>query len=191
MFYSKGDFQYSKKHMIFTGILMTFMLVLSFGIYFLGIHLYGSNKNLLTLIAVLGMLPAGKEVLSFIMCIKAYKYGCSKEDYKAIESIIKDSKPEVRYDFYITSYENSFPIYALTCFDNSIIGYAASDKFKYDKFNEHVNTILSENGMKASVIKIFNNREKFLERIEVFSKSSSETSENDYKLLKLMENISL
>lgn len=189
---SKCDYGYGKKHLIAMTIFTVVLLGLAFGVYFLGIHISGSNKNLLTLVSVLGMLPAAKSIVDVIMCIRAYKYTCPENVYGKIKEIIKDTdKPYMRYDLYVTAYENIFPIYALTCFDNAIVGYTDVKNFKLDKFTEHVNLLLVQNGLKVATIRIIDNEAKFLERISTFNSSNTEISEKDYKVMKLMENISL
>lgn len=190
MAFRKCDFGYGKKHFISVLVLTIILLALSFGIYFLGVHITGDNKNLLTLVAVLGMLPAGKEIVNLIMCFRAKKYSCPDNIYNNIVSVSND-KVYIRYDLYVTSYDNIFPLYALTCYENSLIGLSAKEGFKSDKFDEHINTLLSQNGLKVSNIKIFDKESKFIERIQSFSETGNDHNENDLKVIKLMENISL
>lgn len=188
----KCDYGYAKRHLIVSIITSTVLLGLSLGVYFLGIHIYGSNKNLLTLIAVLGMLPAAKEIVNLIMCIRAYKYICSDKLHASIEDILNGAEnPYIRYDLYVTAYENTFPIMALTCFEDSIIGYSNVKEFKHNKFEEHVKTLLTQNGLKVATIKIFDNEDKFLDRIKTFATSEKETTDKEYKVIRLMENLSL
>lgn len=190
MFINKCDFGYAKKHLIIVLIISIILLGASFGVYFLGIHISGSNKNLLTLVAVLGMLPAGKEIVNLIMCFKAKKYTCDLELYNTILKLT-NNELIIRYDMYITSYDNNFPVLALTCFQDSLIGFSPVSKFNHDKFEEHLKPLLSQNGVKVSNIKIFDKESKFLERIESFYKSGEPHTENDIKVIRLMENISL
>lgn len=187
----KNTYGYAKKHLIITLVIALVMLGMSFGVYFLGIHLTGSNKNLLTLVAVLGMLPAGKELVNLIMCIKASKFTCSEDLFNRINELVSDDIPCVRYDLYVTAYDCSFPILAVTCFNDSVIGYTDYKAFNYNKFEEHFNTMLAQNGLKVSNIKIFDKETKFLERIEAFKNSDVEISSNDYSVIRLLENLSL
>lgn len=188
----KCDFGYAKRHLIITLILSVIMLSMSLAIYFLGIHIKGDNKNLLTLVAVLGMLPAGKEIVNLIMCFKASKFACDEVINKEITDITNNvEKIYIRYDLYITSYDVSFPVEAITCFDDSLVGYSGYDKFNHKKFEEHVKLLLSQNGLSVSNIKIFDNKNKFYERLAAFENSDKFVSEKDCKVIRLMENLSL
>lgn len=180
---------YAKKHLVRVAVTASVMLILSFGIYFLGIHIKGDNKNLLTLVAILGMLPAGKELVTLIMCIKAIKYICPNE----IILKINEARNEllVRYDLYITAYDKSFPLYSLTSFDSSIVALSAESVFDEKGFAEHLKPLLSQNGLKAANIKVFTDLDKYLSRLDAFNTEEAKQSETDLKIIRLMENLSL
>ena len=88
--YTKGDYfylQHKKKT-------ETFKTIVFFGIsallYLAGYISTGSNKNYLTIVAVLGCLPASKSAVSMIMNLKVKP--CSENAYKAISGKFGESQ---------------------------------------------------------------------------------------------------
>ena len=84
--YTKGDYLYlqnkKKKEIIKTVVFFG----ISAALYIAGYITTGSNKNYLTIVAVLGCLPASKSAVSMIMNLKVK--GCSETVYKMISNKI-------------------------------------------------------------------------------------------------------
>ena len=78
----KGCFGYLSYKKKFSTIMTIGMFALSLAIYLMGYITTKSNANLLTVVAVLGCLPASKSAVSMIMYLKAK--GASKEDKTVI-----------------------------------------------------------------------------------------------------------
>lgn len=186
----KCDFGYLKAHLKKEIIISFILFGMSIGVLLLGIHLYGSKKNLLTLVAVLGLLPAGKELVNVIMTGKALKYACPLEHFNNVKKAVGEAVLKVRYDLYMTTYDKCYPIYSMTVFDDCIIGYT-DQKLDDDKFDAHIKKMLSQNGFKVSNVKIFNQESKYLERIKNFAASDNVQSKRELEILHLMENLSL
>ena len=186
----KCYFGYHKKHMKKEIILTAVLFAVSLGLFFGGIYLNGGKKNLLTVIAVLGLLPAGKELVGVIMSIKAVKFACSDKLYKAIKKATDASAIEVRYDLYMTTYDAFYPIYSLTVIDDCILGYT-DVAFDADKFEKHITKMLSQNGYKISNIKIFDKEAKYTERLKSWCDQDNKQTDKELLVLRLMENLSL
>ena len=77
-----GYFSWEKKKRIGIVILMYSIVLL---IYFTGIFRYHTRKNMFTLIAILGILPAAKWTVSMIMALLQKPF--SQEAYEATETI--------------------------------------------------------------------------------------------------------
>ena len=189
---NKCDFGYlnyqCKKEIIMTILLF----VISLGILFLGICINGTKNNLLTIVAVLGLLPASKELIIAIMFLRAKKYACSESFHEEILATGEYEKSKViRYDLYMTAYQKNFPIYAMTCKAGELIGFSDVPDFDYEEATKHIMLLLSQNGFKNITVKIFDKKEKFLERLKAMSLSENENTGKDLEILHLMENISL
>ena len=189
----KNQFGYLKAEAKRIFIRTIILFGISVFIFILGIIIFGSKRNLFTLIAVLGALPFSQTLVNLIMLIRARKKECSEELMKKSSECVKDSTIVLKYDFYMTSEEGNYDIQVLTVFENSIIGYSKNAEFNHQKFEKHLNHMLAQNNLKASVIKIFTHNElnKFTERLSEAAANKLNQNENDLKILRLMENLSL
>lgn len=154
------------------------------------ITLMASKNNLLTVAAVLGLLPAGRFLVSYIMFLKAKKHSCPKELHEKITNIVSE-KLIVRYDLYMTTYDNNFSLYSLTVAEDCIIGVTDDKSFKANEYNTHIKSMLAKNGLKIGTIKIFDNDDKYLSRLNQIINNGYEQTEKDMEVIRLMENLSL
>ena len=120
-----------------------------------------SRNNLLTIAAVLFILPGAKFMVSVIMFAKALRYSCP-EDLKAL---VLERNKTAAFDVYLTSYRKDFPLYVFVCGENEVAGLAADQGLDENEAREHILQILKKDGIKNVTVKIFKDRDKFLERI--------------------------
>ena len=121
------------------------------------------RMNLLTVVAVLGCLPASKSAVAAIMFLRFHS--CSRDASAEIE-------PHVRglsclYDMVFTSYKKNYVIGHIAVCGNTICGYAENDKdFNENDFYQHIGDILKMDGHKNITVKIFTSLPKYTERLE-------------------------
>ncbi|MCR5209177.1 MAG: hypothetical protein K6C99_03090 [Lachnospiraceae bacterium] len=189
----KGEYGYlkaeRKRVMLFTLLLFAS----SFGILAVGLIIWKTNRNFLSIAAVLGLLPAVRYLTNAIICEKAVKSAvCDKE---LADKIKKTGYDYVLMDLYMTSYDASFPIPALAADDSSVIGILKDDgKIKSDaaKAEKHITDMMSQNGIKNKTVKLFESEDKFLERVKQLASRENDIDEETVKaILKLMMEISL
>lgn len=184
----KGTFGYIEKQRRWEIIKTLLMFGISIALYGAGYLATKSNKNLLTLAAVLGCLPASRSAVGMIMFLKAK--GCSQE----LREVIGDGAKGLseRYDLYLTSYAKNFQISHLVMKGKSLIGITEQEGFDEGACYQHVKTLLSQNGFRDITVKIFRERGKYLERLKSLRESEMEDNgEFNGKVLELMENLSL
>lgn len=164
-----GYLSYKKK----MSTLVTFgMFALSLAIFVMGYVTTKTNANLLTVVAVLGCLPASKSAVSMIMYLKAK--GCSEEDKTAIEGAI--GSLDGYYDLYFTGYSKNFPTDHLVVTKNAIIAYSADKKITEKDFNEHMKDILNKERIHDITVKLFTDRAKYVNRLKELNQSEADTS---------------
>ncbi len=205
----KGDFGYFEKQTQRELIKTLIFFASSFGVLLIGIIVAGTKNNLLTIVAVLGLLPAAKELITCIMFTRAKKYSCPRILYDAVQKIVDcdgtgigehvldgtdqaaEALPLVVYDLYMTSQENNYPILSMCCHNKTLIGVTDWEKFDYKKAEEHIRIMLKQNGYKNVVIKIFDEQEKYISRVKELKEQKAENTETDQAILRLMLNLSL
>ncbi len=184
----KGTFGYIERQRRWEIIRTMLMFGISIALYAAGYIATKSNKNLLTLAAVLGCLPASRSAVGMIMFLKAK--GCSSGLREAIGDGA-DGLSE-RYDLYLTSYAKNFQISHLVMKGKSLIGITEQEGFDEAACYQHVKTLFGQNGFRDITIKIFQEKGRYLERLKSLRESEMDDNrEFDEKVLELMENLSL
>ena len=189
---NKCDYGYGafhKKQMLVKSIFYLVLSAICFAIGFTAHNKIG--VYLFKILGALDLLPFANAFVGFIMSLKLYKNRCQEDLYEKIHSLVKEDKPYIRYDLYVTSYDKNYAIKSLTCFDGSLVAYTEDKAFDHNKFDEHIKTMLANNMLKVGNIKVFDNLEKYLGRITDMADTGKENTENDYKVMELMENLSV
>ncbi len=181
---SYGYLAYQKKASLIWTILF---FALSFAVYIMGILSTGSNKNLLTIVAVLGCLPACKSAVGTVMFFRAS--GCSREAWEKI-SVYDDSLTGL-YDMYFTSYKKNFPISHMVLKGNVICAYTESGKCDCNAGEKHLEQMLLQDGYKHITIKIFDHLGKYTDRLGQLSKLDTEEHRNRQEIIRTLRSISL
>ena len=164
----KGAFGYPpyerKRVLIRTAV----YFLISIAVFLLGYFSTGKKENLLTIVAVLGLLPSSKSLVSAIMYFRIPQF--SEAVY---QEIFKHAgEVSVIYSMYLTSYHSNFPV---NCF--AVRG------------NNLIQGILKQNSIKNVTIKIFHEKSRFLERLTQLQ--ALEHSKKESEVLALLCDISL
>lgn len=122
----------------------------------------GSRENLLTIVAVLGCLPACKSAVDMIMFLR-YK-GCSPENAAKIEAHSGDL--HTCFDFVFTSYEKNYAVAHMAVKGNTICGFTQDGSFDEQAFYKHIDTILKKDNYRETSVKIFKDINKYTNRLE-------------------------
>lgn len=162
----KGTYQYIQKERVRVILYTIILFALSLAIYLTGYISTGSNKNLLTIVAVLGCLPASKSAVNMIMFLRVK--GCSEDAYKQIDAVVGDLSGA--YDLIFTSYEKTFQVAHVTVEGKNICGYTESAKCDTSLCEKHITTLLQQNGKSDYTVKIFRELPKYVERLNQLNK---------------------
>lgn len=187
----KGTFSYykekRKRQTIWTIIYLAIPLALFFG----GWIATGTQKNLLTFVAILGTLPACKSAVEMIMYY-LYK-GCDDTLYGELDSDV--CKLSHNYSMVFTTPEyGTYEVPSIVIRNNSICGLGrctkSFDKNGFAKLEEHITAIMRQNGFKV-VVKIFDKKENYQQRVVQMSQMEEENAKLDEAQRKLLCDISL
>lgn len=121
----------------------------------------GNRLNLLTVVAVLGCLPASKSAVSAVMFLRFRS--CSPQ---AAAEIKQHSQGlDVLFDCVFTSYRKNYPVSHLTVRGGTVCGFAEKD-FDENAFYKHIQDHLKLDGHKDVTVKLFRSLPKYTERLE-------------------------
>lgn len=154
-------------------------------VFFTGYFWTNTKANIFSIIAVLILLPASRSTVSLIMYVKIPKY--QTEILKPFEH--KETKVQLLYQMYLTSYQKNFPITCFAVYGNHLIGYTEFAKCDVNACETHIDGILKQNAVKNVTIKIFREWNKFEERVSQLEKM--EPSKQDEEVVSLLKDISL
>jgi hypothetical protein len=168
-------------------VLRTFLyFALSLSLFFAGWLVLGTKTNLLTIVAVLGCLPAGRSAVDMVMFLRSA--GCPEAAGEAISS--RQGGLTGGYDFIFTSYSRNYRIAHLVIQGNAIYGYAEDRQFPEQDFRRHLDGILKANRFPGISVKIFTELERYLIRLEQLPELRAEET-NAAGILALLKNVSL
>ncbi|WP_024864788.1 hypothetical protein [Butyrivibrio sp. FCS014] len=162
----KGEFGYVKYRRKAAVIRTLIMLAIAVGFFVAGLIIFGSQKNVLSIIAALCCLPAGLSAVNMIMFLRAGF--CKDEDHDKILKHCGDLL--IHYDHVITSYDKNFNVHASTVLDKNICLYSDDDSFDASDLEKHVKKMMAQIGYSDYSIKLFNNIDKYCERLDQLEK---------------------
>ena len=166
----KGTRGYLRTQKNYEIIRTVLYFAISLALFITGWVSTGSRENLLTIVAVLGCLPACKSLVEMFMYLR-YK-GCDERDAALIAAHTQGLTG--LYDCVLTSSEKNFCIHHLTVCGNTICGYTADPKFEEQAFNKHIQAILKKDNYREVSVKIFNDLDKYLTRCDQLKELSSQ-----------------
>ena len=158
----KGEENYLKNQTKYEILRTILYFGVSLSLLVAGILATGTRKNLLTIVAVLGCLPAGKSLVSVIMFAKSK--GCSPQIAEGIKAHL--GSLQGMFDLVFTSYEKNFYIDHLVVRGDTILGISSDEKFDEKAFSGHLESLLKADGFSGFTLKIFRDPEKYFERLD-------------------------
>lgn len=179
-----GYISYQRKVSLLRTILF---FTLSLAVYGIGIYSTGSNRNLLTVIAVLGLLPACKSAVNVIMFFRAS--GCSDSARRILEGF--DTSLGGLYDIYLTSYKKNYPLSHLVIRGNVICAFTEKADCDIMAGEKHIVQMLAQDGYKNLTVKIFSERNKYIDRLGQLKKLDVEENKNATGIRRTLLSISL
>lgn len=145
-----------------------------------------SRLNLLTVVAVCGMLPASKSLVSSIMYIKAH--GISEADYNRVVHFTE--KQLGAYDNIFTTYEKTYEVPSIVVRNGNVCGYVHNTYKTLGELEKHLTTCIKKEGYSVNV-KIFDNIDAYIKRLESLNKLEENQPETDKAILHILFEVSL
>lgn len=161
---------------------------LSFSLLAGGYFATHTRANLLTIVAVLGCLPACKSLVSAIMFCR-YK-SLPEEEANQLEE--EAGELSQVFDMVFTSEKQTFQIDHLVVKGNLICGYSRTKDFPEKDFEKHILGILRMDSIKDVTIKIFTDSVKYSRRLKELASITGEGTVNPQNpILDTLKSVSL
>ncbi len=184
----KGSFGYIVAKRRSTLIRTLLYFGISVALFAAGYITTGQKENLLTVVAVLGCLPASKSLVNTIMFFRAG--GCSREAKETIEPL--EGRLVGMYDMYFTSYQKNFSLSHMVVDGRVILGYTESPQCDREACTEHLQTMLRQGGFKDVTITLTDQISRYCGQLRNLNqKEPSEASGKEDEIRVLLYEISL
>ena len=162
---TKGSFGYisycKKREILKTALL--FLIPLS--LFAAGWITTKSRLNVLTIVAVLGMLPASKSAVLMIMYLKGH--GISREEHDLYAPLMEGMTGS--FDLIFTTYEKTYEIPALVIRCGNIVGISAGVYETIRDLEKHIEHSVRQEGYSVCV-KFFDKKEAYMQRLGSLAK---------------------
>lgn len=183
---AKGQYGYlnSKKKKVILYTIFLFALALS--IFLMGYLSTGTKKNLLSVVAILGCLPASRSLVNAIMLCRAK--GCTEVVHLEISKHLK-TLTQI-YDLYFTTYKANYPICHLVMKGNVVCAYTEYP-ISVEACEKHLSDSFLQDGYKNLTVKIFQDLQKYLDRIDQLETLDVEPNKNQEGMIDMLYSITL
>lgn len=182
----KGTFGHLSKQLKREIVKTILFYALCLIIFITGVIYFGTRNNLMTVVAAVGCLPAGKSTVSVIMYLKAGR--CSKLVHDTVSSLVSDEY--ALYDLYLTGYKQNYQLSCAVVADRHVLALSEDTGISCREGEEHIGSILEKNNIHGFLVKIFTDRDKFTERIKQLCAPDKEPK-TDEEVKHILKNISL
>lgn len=159
-------------------------------LFWLGYSQTHTNKNLLTIVAVVGCLPASKALVGVI----------TRLPYRSVEKKItreireRSANLTMVYDLVLTSKEKIMPVECMAVSGNKVFGYAPGNKVDLDYAARFVRQMLSQNEFHKVDVRLVHQYGDFLSKVEGMNKAAEGKEgqkEHERQIANVIMNISL
>ena len=183
-----GYLDYKKKAEIIRTVIY-FAVVAA--VFFLGYLQTGTRLNLLTVVAILGCLPAGKALVGVIA---RFPYPSIGKD-RAEEIAGKTKHLTVCYDMVITSEDKIMPVDCIVISGSNIFGYTHYEKVDLKMVSDHIKRMLKQNHYTGLSVRVLNEYKPFITRVEgldnIAAVEKGDTKEREEAIRSIILNISM
>ena len=133
---------------------------ISLSLFIAGIVATGDKMNLLTIVAVLGCLPACKSAVTMIMYLH-YK-GCLAEDMAKLSAL--PAELTQLWDLVFTTYDKNFAFSHASIQGNTVILYSNNNALDEQACLKHLQNAMVLDGIKNITFKVFTDLDKYMLR---------------------------
>lgn len=182
----KGTQNYLDSQRAYELVRTILYFAISGAIFALGWLSTGSRLNLLTVVAVLGCLPASKSLVSLIMFWRYHSLSEEAADKIASHAV----GLEQLFDMVFTSQDQNFPVGHLVIKGNTVCGYSEDKAFREADFEKHLSKLLRADSLTDVSIKVFTELPKYLTRLDQMQALSCD-EKNTKVIAESLKNVSL
>lgn len=158
----KGMYGYIKSEKKRKVVITLCLFAIPLLIYVSGFLYHKTTRNILTVVAIVGCLPACRSMVALLMIWM--QKSMPQEKYEAAKKAAGDLT--AGYELSITMYEHTAPVNALIVCGDEIICYTPDEKTKEAELEKHISKIMAANGYTSVHVKVMKDFKRYLQRVE-------------------------
>ena len=157
----KGEWGYLKAQRIRRLVITILLFSIPALIFMTSMLYFGTNKNIMTIVAMVGIVPASMSLVNLIMFLM--RKSLPEEEYRAIHE--HEGDLTVAYELYMTSEKQNAMVDCIAICGNEVVGLVTDPKTDRRFARDHLQRMLRADGMKVSV-NMLGDLRKFTERMD-------------------------
>ena len=159
---AKGKAGYVRYEKLKRFLIMLLMFAIPIGIYISAYMITGTNRNIMTIVAVVGIVPAARFAVNWIMIMMS-----RDAEPAAVETTEKIAGNLVHgYELTVTAYEGRMPLDAVVVCGNEVVCLSTKgDKSQFAFMEKHITKILNSNNYFNSNVRIIQDLKHYEDRI--------------------------
>ena len=157
----KGQFGYIRSEKRRRAIIASGLLLIPLIVYVIGLLVTGTRQSIVTVVAIVGTLPACRAIVAFIMMVMRKPMDeAAYEEIRAHEGTLMTV-----YELYLTTYDKSAMVDAFAICGCTVVGLTTDPKCEIHYMEDHITKIMRANGYVTNVT-ILKDRQKYIERMD-------------------------
>lgn len=160
--YPKGTYGYINAQKKIDIIWSAIYFALPIGLFLIGFISTKTRINLLTVVAIVSVLPAAKKLTTTIMLCR-FCTG-SQDFYEKTKSVVGELT--AAYDLALTTYDSKLYVNAVVLAGHNVILYSETQKDNQIVFENFIKDVLSNNGHGSYTVKLFADEAQFFNRVK-------------------------
>ena len=160
----KGSFGYLKKKRILSAVKSLLLLAAVFICYFAALRHFHTNKNIFSIAAALGALPAGRSIVMTIMLMRAR--GASEYVRAAVDAVRGLQPGWSGYDLCLTAYDTAFSLSHAAVTAGRVVGLTENPQTNCRQCEDHIRQILEKDGLTGYEVRIYDSLEPYRKALE-------------------------
>ena len=173
---TKGQFGYFRYERMRRLLITIITVLFPAAVFVAGIVVYGTERNLLTVIALVLVIPFA---MAFVSLVMVYTHSSiSEEEYKEIEE--HAGTLTMAYELYVTHETASTMVDAFAICGNTVVGLVTEKKGDPKFTADYIKKVLRSNGIGSNVA-LMTDRKHFLERLDSMNEHSESLRDVKFK----------
>lgn len=176
----KGSYGYIRDYKRFKGLISGIWLAIVLLLYITGLVIFKTNKNYVTLVAILLVLPGAKAWVASIVMIPYHTQ--PRKLYDEVVALMKEKSAKVYSDIVVTKYEGAMTLSVIVNYNDNFYAYMPKQKKTLTEVRNYLTQMLASQGLTTKA-QVFDNEEKFMSAV----KKMAEGTDLEAKKTKALE----